>query len=90
MALRFAVKEIALAKGFRNARHLAAEAKVSFTTMYEIWDNKKQYVHLGVLERLAETLEVPAGVLLTDKPEVTNREPERRRRRGSRPGGEAT
>jgi DNA-binding Xre family transcriptional regulator len=90
MALRFAVKEIALAKGFRNARHLAAEAKVSFTTMYEIWDNKKQYVHLGVLERLAETLEVPAGMLLTDKPEVSSKEPVRRRRTKLSPSGGAT
>jgi DNA-binding Xre family transcriptional regulator len=86
MALRFAVKEIALAKGFRNARHLAAEAKVSFTTMYEIWDNKKQYVHLRVLERLAEALEVPAGMLLTDKPEVSDREPARRRQSELRAG----
>ncbi|MGH9764701.1 MAG: helix-turn-helix domain-containing protein [Blastocatellia bacterium] len=75
MALRFAVKEIALAKGFRNARHLAEEAHVSFTTMYEIWDNKKQYVHLRVLERLATTLDVPAGMLLTERPADDTKNP---------------
>jgi hypothetical protein len=70
MSVRFTVREIARAKGFRNARHLAEVAHVSFTTMYGIWDNTKKYVSFDVLERLAKTLEVPAPMLLTDQPEA--------------------
>jgi len=69
MPLRFAVREIALAKGFRTARHLGEVAKVSPSTIYGIWDNKKKYVSFEVMERIARTLEVPAPMLLTDQPE---------------------
>jgi DNA-binding Xre family transcriptional regulator len=67
MAVRFAVKEIAQARGYKNARRLAEAARVALGTMYAIWDNKKQYVHLKVLERLAATLDVPVGMLLTEQ-----------------------
>ncbi|MGH9823161.1 MAG: helix-turn-helix domain-containing protein [Blastocatellia bacterium] len=68
VAVRFAVKEIAQARGFKNARRLAEAAQVALGTMYGIWDNKKQYVHLRVMERLAATLHVPVGMLLTEQP----------------------
>jgi len=87
MPLRFRVQEFAVAKGFPNARRLAQKTGISFNTVYGLWDNTKKYVHLGVLERIADELGVPPEMLLTTEPLPTQRHtPRRGRPRLEKPG----
>jgi DNA-binding Xre family transcriptional regulator len=65
---RFRLKEVAKPERW-NISLLAQESGVSRSTVSKIWNNKSDYVHLGVLETLAKTIGVKVSDLIDDNEE---------------------
>src|SRR5215216_3612904 len=63
MKVRLTVKDIAEARGFKNAKQLADAAGIHYKSMYTIWSGDAQLISLDVLGRLCTTLRVQAGLL---------------------------
>jgi DNA-binding Xre family transcriptional regulator len=70
MPVRMLVHDIAVGKGYRNARELADAAGISYSSMYAIWDGEVSYLHMSTLGKLCRTLETQPGMLLIYEAEV--------------------
>ncbi len=55
------VKEIAEARGFKNARQLADAAGLRYKSMYPIWNGTARMVGFDTLEKLCSNLRVQSG-----------------------------
>jgi DNA-binding Xre family transcriptional regulator len=64
MPVRMLVHDIAVGKGYRNARELADAAGISYSSMYAIWDGEVAYLHMTTLGKLCKALETQPGMLL--------------------------
>jgi DNA-binding Xre family transcriptional regulator len=72
--VKLTVREIAEARGFKNAKQLADAAGIHYKSMYTIWSGEAQLISMDVLGRLCETLRVQAGLLFETIPDL---EPDR-------------
>jgi len=63
--IKLTVREVAQAKGFDNASALAPATGIHPTSMYRIWNGKATRIDLDTLDKLCNTLQVPAGLLIT-------------------------
>src|ERR1044071_7710251 len=61
--MKLTVKEIAEARGFKNAKQLADTAGIRYKSMYPIWNGAARMIGLDTLEKLCNTLRVQAGML---------------------------
>ncbi len=72
--MKLNVKEVAQAKGYKNAKqltHALSEhfgVKISFSTIYPLWDDTAQLWSRQTIDRLCEFLQVPAGLLIQHMP----------------------
>jgi DNA-binding Xre family transcriptional regulator len=68
--MKLTVKEVAQAKGFKNAKHLADAMsdhfgqRISYATIYPLWDDTAQLFSRPTLDRLCKFLNVPIGMLI--------------------------
>jgi len=62
--MKLLVKEVAQAKGYKNAKALADDMGMSYGVLYPLWDNRVQRVDLATLERLCKHLQVQPGMLI--------------------------
>src|ERR1044072_3083655 len=67
--MKLTVKEIAEARGFKNAKQLADTAGIRYKSMYPIWNGTARMIGLDTLERLCNTLRVQAGMLFEIVPD---------------------
>ena len=61
--MKLTVREIAEARGFKNAKQLADAAGIHYKSMYTIWSGEAQLISMDVLGRLCTTLRVQPGLL---------------------------
>jgi len=64
MPVRFIVKDVAISRGFQNARELADAAGISYSASYGLWDNTSRSIHRDTLAQVCRTLGVQPGMLL--------------------------
>ncbi|MGH9765697.1 MAG: helix-turn-helix domain-containing protein [Blastocatellia bacterium] len=62
------VDQVALAKGFPNARALADAAGIPASVAYSYWDNKVINYNRHTLDKLCAALNVQPGLLLIREP----------------------
>jgi DNA-binding Xre family transcriptional regulator len=67
--MKLTVKEIAEARGFKNAKQLADTAGIRYKSMYPIWNGAARMIGLDTLEKLCNTLRVQAGMLFEIVPD---------------------
>lgn len=67
--MKWNVKEIAEAKGYKNARELSDAAGIPLASMYRLWKGTADMVGLATLNKLCGLLDVPVGMLLTYIPD---------------------
>ena len=72
--MKWTVRQVAEAKGIKNARDLADRINASYSSIYPIWDGSAKRADLGTLNKLCNLLDVPIGMLLVHLPD-TNIEP---------------
>ena len=78
--MKLYVKEVAQAKGYTNAKHLADAmsehfgARISYATIYPLWDDKAQLWSRPTFDKLCAFLQVPAGMLIQHIPGENDRE----------------
>ncbi|MFL6215899.1 MAG: helix-turn-helix domain-containing protein [Blastocatellia bacterium] len=68
--VRLTVKEVALAKGIKNAAQLSEATEIPLASMYRIWNNTARMIGLDTLDKLCNFLDVPAGMLLAHTPQA--------------------
>lgn len=72
--MKLFVKEVAQAKGFKNAKRLADAmsehfgVRISYATIYPLWDDTAQLWSRPTIDKLCEFLQVPAGLLIQHMP----------------------
>ena len=72
--MKLYIKEVATAKGYRNAKALADAMSehfgvgVSYTTIYPLWNDEAKLWSRATFDRLCEFLNVPAGLLIQHVP----------------------
>lgn len=72
--MKLYVKEVAQAKGYVNAKQLADamskhfEARISYGTIYPLWNDEAQLWSRPTIDRLCAFLNVPAGMLIQHIP----------------------
>lgn len=89
--MKLYIKEVAQAKGYNNAKQLADAmsehfgVRISYATIYPLWDDKAQLWSRPTFDKLCSFLSVPAGMLIQhipgeyklekteDKPQATKR-----------------
>lgn len=64
------IKEIAEARGFKNAKQLADTAGIRYKSMYPIWNGTARMIALDTLERLCKALRVQVGMLFEIIPDA--------------------
>jgi DNA-binding Xre family transcriptional regulator len=69
MPIRYIVKEVAISRGFQNARELADAAGISYSASYGLWDNTSRSIHRDTLTEVCRTLGVQPGMLLIYEPD---------------------
>lgn len=67
--MRITVKEVAEAKGIKNATQLAEIAHIPLASMYRIWNGTAKMIGMDTLEKLCTALKVPVGMLVQHIPE---------------------
>ena len=85
MAVRLVVDQVALAKGFHNARALADAAGIPHSVAYSYWDNTVVNYNRNTLDKLCAVLNVQPGLLLIRDPEVAEQQPRTKGRQSRRP-----
>jgi DNA-binding Xre family transcriptional regulator len=68
--VKLAIKDIAEARGFKNAKQLADASGIHYKSMYTIWSGDAQLISMDVLGRLCTTLRVQAGMLFEIIPDA--------------------
>ncbi|HYL99403.1 MAG TPA: helix-turn-helix transcriptional regulator, partial [Blastocatellia bacterium] len=59
------MKEVAEARGFRNASMLADALSLSYSTTYPLWKGTARRIDVSTLEKLCNLLRVHPGLLIT-------------------------
>ncbi len=68
--MKLFVKEVAEAKGYKNAKALTDAmsesfgVRISYSTIYPLWDDTAQQWSRKTFDRLCKFLQVPAGMLI--------------------------
>ena len=70
MPLVIRLKDIATAKGYRNAKALAIETGLPLGVVYPLWNNTSKRFDRKTIEVLCEKLQVPAGMILEYQPDA--------------------
>ena len=79
--MKLFVKEVAEAKGFKNAKALADAMSehfgvtISYRTIYSLWDDEAQLWSRPTFDKLCSFLNVPAGMLIQHIPGEVQLEP---------------
>lgn len=68
--MKWTVKQVAEAKGIKNARELGDSIGASYSSIYPIWDGSAKRADLATLNKLCNLLDVPVGMLLTHIPDT--------------------
>jgi DNA-binding Xre family transcriptional regulator len=68
--VKLAVRDIAEARGYKNAKQLADASGIHYKSMYTIWSGDAQLISMDVLGRLCTTLRVQAGMLFEVIPDA--------------------
>lgn len=68
--VRLTVKEVALAKGIKNAAQLGEVTDIPLASMYRIWNDTARMIGLDTLNKLCNFLDVPAGMLIAHIPDA--------------------
>lgn len=68
--VKLTVKEVALAKGVKNAAQLSEAAEIPLASIYRIWNNTARMVGLDTLNKLCNVLDVPVGMLFVHIPDT--------------------
>ena len=63
------IKDVALAKGYKNALALAQAAGLSQGTVYPLWRGDVSRIDFSTIDKLCDTLQVPVGMLLEHRPD---------------------
>jgi DNA-binding Xre family transcriptional regulator len=69
LMMRLLVREVAEARGIRNAKDLADRTRLSYSIIYPIWHGITKRIDLSTLERLCKTLKATPGLLIHYEPE---------------------
>ncbi len=64
------VKDVAEARGYKNAKQLADAAGLRYESAYPIWNGTARMISLDTLEKLCKVLRVQAGMLFELKPDA--------------------
>jgi DNA-binding Xre family transcriptional regulator len=64
------VKDIAEARGIKNAKQLADACGLHLKSAYQLWKGEARMIALDTLESLCKTLRVQAGVLFEIIPDI--------------------
>jgi DNA-binding Xre family transcriptional regulator len=67
--MKLTVKEVAIAKGIKNAVQLGEKANIPLASIYRIWNGTARMIGLDTLNRLCNVLDVPVGMLITHIPD---------------------
>jgi DNA-binding Xre family transcriptional regulator len=67
--MKLTVKEVALAKGIKNATQLGESTGIPLASIYRIWNGTARMIGLDTLNKLCNFLEVPVGMLLAHIPD---------------------
>jgi DNA-binding Xre family transcriptional regulator len=70
--MRLTVKEVALSRGYRNAKELGDAAGIPNVSMYRIWNGTAKRIDLETLEKLCEVLQVQVAGLIVHIPKIEN------------------
>jgi DNA-binding Xre family transcriptional regulator len=62
--MKLMIKEVAEAKGYRNAKDLADQLGMSYSIIYPIWKGEAKRIDLATLEKLCKALQVQPGMLI--------------------------
>ncbi|MGH9826686.1 MAG: helix-turn-helix domain-containing protein [Blastocatellia bacterium] len=73
------VDQVALAKGFQNARALADAAGIPYSVAYSYWDNTVVNYNRYTLDKLCAVLNVQPGLLFIRDSEVAEPQPRHKR-----------
>jgi hypothetical protein len=57
------VKEMAIARGFKNINQLALQARIAYPQAKRYWNNQTTEYHTEALQRIADALQVPVWAL---------------------------
>ena len=78
------VKDIAEARGIKNAAQLALACDIHLKTAYQLWRGEARMIALDTLENLCKALRVQAGMLfelIPDDEQEAPAKPEKRTRK---------
>lgn len=64
------VKDVAEARGIKNAAQLAQACDIHLKTAYQLWRGEARMIALDTLENLCKALRVQAGMLFETIPDV--------------------
>jgi DNA-binding Xre family transcriptional regulator len=62
--MKLMIKEVAEAKGYRNAKDLADKLSMSYSIIYPMWKGEAKRIDLATLEKLCKALQVQPGMLI--------------------------
>ena len=86
--IRLAVREVAEARGIKNAKQLGEAAGLHYKSAYAIWNGASKLIGLETIDKLCKTLRVHAGMLFEECPDIEDQpavsKPSGRQRRGLR------
>lgn len=68
--MKWNVKEVAEARGVKNARALGKLAEIPPMSIYAIWNGEAKRVDLDTLNKLCNVLRVPLALLLEYTPDI--------------------
>jgi DNA-binding Xre family transcriptional regulator len=68
MPLIVRLKDVATARGFKNAKALAESIGMPLGVIYPLWNDAAKRFDRKTIERLCDFLNVPAGVLIEYSP----------------------
>jgi len=74
--MRWTVRQVAEAKGIKNARELGDKIEASYSSIYPIWNGTAKRVDLETLNKLCNLLDVPIGMLLSHIPDGSKEKPQ--------------
>jgi putative transcriptional regulator len=62
--MKLTVRDVAEARGFKNAKALADAAGIPYASIYKIYNGKSNTIGLITLNKLCKTLDADVGLLL--------------------------